>query len=232
MSGKLQNIAHLRLLTHIFRRSLKSWSLNIVKQRFLIRAGQISRSVLIIGATKSFIQSCFYTFKQAKNIEWPDGEILSQMMVIIPCIQEPFAPTGVCYICPTFTGKRRTEFWPNTINDGIPIGGSLLSILTKDYRLYFYHYRSGNPNFWSDKFELSVILRRHVINEFIKSTSDLMNGGSIFTQVEDKWIKKSKVGFIFPLVISSEFRMGQYRDDNHREDAPHFIRPFELSVNP
>ena len=88
-------------------------------------------------------------------------------------------------------GQRRTEFWPNTINDGIPIGGSLLSILTKDYRLYFYHYRSGNPNFWSDKFELSVILRRHVINQFIKSTSDLANGGSIFTQEDDKWIKDS-----------------------------------------
>ena len=231
MSGKLQKIPHLRLFNLRICRNLKSWSLNIVKQRFLIRAGQISRSVLIIGATKSFIQSCFYTFKQAKNIEWPDGEILSQMMVIIPCIQEPFAPTGVRSVHGRL-GQRRTEFWPNTINDGIPIGGSLLSILTKDYRLYFYHYRSGNPNFWSDKFELSVILRRHVINEFIKSTSDLMNGGSIFTQVEDKWIKKSKVGCIFPLVISSEFRMGQYRDDNHREDAPHFIRPFELSVNP
>ena len=24
------------------------------------------------------------------------------------------------------------------------------------------------------------------------------------------------------MVISSEFRMGQYRDDDHREDAPHF----------
>ena len=31
-----------------------------------------------------------------------------------------------------------------------------------------------------------------------------------------------KVG-IFPMVISSEFRMSQYRDDDHREDAPHFI---------
>ena len=25
-----------------------------------------------------------------------------------------------------------------------------------------------------------------------------------------------------PMVISFEFRMGQYRDDDHREDAPHF----------
>ena len=24
------------------------------------------------------------------------------------------------------------------------------------------------------------------------------------------------------MVISFEFRMGQYRDDDHREDAPHF----------
>ena len=24
------------------------------------------------------------------------------------------------------------------------------------------------------------------------------------------------------MVIWSEFRMGQYRDDDHREDAPHF----------
>ena len=32
-----------------------------------------------------------------------------------------------------------------------------------------------------------------------------------------------EVGCIFPMVISSEFRMGQYRDDDHCEDAPHFI---------
>ena len=32
---------------------------------------------------------------------------------------------------------------------------------------------------------------------------------------------ESKVGCIFPVVISSEFRLGQYRDDDHREDALH-----------
>ena len=32
----------------------------------------------------------------------------------------------------------------------------------------------------------------------------------------------SKVGCIFPIVIWSEFRMGQYRDDYHREDALFF----------
>ena len=31
-----------------------------------------------------------------------------------------------------------------------------------------------------------------------------------------------KVGCVFPMVIWSEFRMGQYRDDDHREDTPHF----------
>ena len=32
----------------------------------------------------------------------------------------------------------------------------------------------------------------------------------------------TKMGCIFPMVNSSEFRMRQYRDDDHREDAPHF----------
>ena len=32
----------------------------------------------------------------------------------------------------------------------------------------------------------------------------------------------TKVGCIFSIVISSEYRMGKYRDDDHREDAPHF----------
>ena len=33
----------------------------------------------------------------------------------------------------------------------------------------------------------------------------------------------SKVGCAFPMVISSDFRMGKHRDDDHEEDAPHFI---------
>ena len=33
----------------------------------------------------------------------------------------------------------------------------------------------------------------------------------------------SKVGCIFPVIISSDSRMGPYRDDSHREDALHFI---------
>ena len=38
-----------------------------------------------------------------------------------------------------------------------------------------------------------------------------------------------KVGCVFSIVISSEFRMWQYRDDDHREDARHFIIWDDLS---
>ena len=31
-----------------------------------------------------------------------------------------------------------------------------------------------------------------------------------------------KVGRVFPMVIWSEFRLGEYRNDDHRENAPHF----------
>ena len=34
--------------------------------------------------------------------------------------------------------------------------------------------------------------------------------------------KKFKVECVFRMIIWSEFRMVQYRDDDHREDAPHF----------
>ena len=34
-------------------------------------------------------------------------------------------------------------------------------------------------------------------------------------------LTNTKVGLL-PMAISSEFRMGQYRGDDHREDAPHF----------
>ena len=35
---------------------------------------------------------------------------------------------------------------------------------------------------------------------------------------------KAKVERIFPMVISSESRIGQYRDDDHRKDATQFIK--------
>ena len=31
-----------------------------------------------------------------------------------------------------------------------------------------------------------------------------------------------KVGRVLPMVFSSVFRMAQYKDDNHRDDVPHF----------
>jgi len=37
------------------------------------------------------------------------------------------------------------------------------------------------------------------------------------------------VGYIFPVAISPEFRMEQYRDDDHREGAPHFIPTLDVA---
>ena len=34
--------------------------------------------------------------------------------------------------------------------------------------------------------------------------------------------KDTKAECDFPMVISSDLRMGQHRDDDHQEDAPHF----------
>ena len=39
-----------------------------------------------------------------------------------------------------------------------------------------------------------------------------------------KKVAYSKVRGVFPVDISSEFRIGQYIDDDHLEDAPHFIK--------
>jgi len=38
-----------------------------------------------------------------------------------------------------------------------------------------------------------------------------------------------KAECIFSMVISSEFRMGQYRDDDHREDAVRLTHPTLLN---
>ena len=40
-----------------------------------------------------------------------------------------------------------------------------------------------------------------------------------------------KMECILPMVISSEFRIEQYRDDDHREDAPQFINQPCLQLN-
>ena len=36
------------------------------------------------------------------------------------------------------------------------------------------------------------------------------------------FINCSKVGCTFSMAISSEYHMGQFRDDAYEEDAPHF----------
>ena len=45
-------------------------------------------------------------------------------------------------------------------------------------------------------------------------------------------IYKYKVGCIFPVVISSEFRMEQYRDDDYREDALHCNISYSSFIGP
>ena len=37
-----------------------------------------------------------------------------------------------------------------------------------------------------------------------------------------KHLKMFKVGCAFWMAISSDFRMGKHRDDNHEENAPYF----------
>ena len=45
-----------------------------------------------------------------------------------------------------------------------------------------------------------------------------------------EFLKKRKVRWVFPVVISLKFRMGQYRDGLHREDAPHFTLSCHTTV--
>ena len=59
--------------------------------------------------------------------------------------------------------------------------------------------------------------------------------GSItgFLEITHEWIilfdntkvnrSYNKLGCAFPMVISSDFRVGQHRDDDHEEDAPYFM---------
>ena len=41
----------------------------------------------------------------------------------------------------------------------------------------------------------------------------------------------NKVECVFPMVISSDFRMGQHRDDDHQKDAPHFTNTLSDWLN-
>ena len=62
----------------------------------------------------------------------------------------------------------------------------------------------------------------------VRHTSWLSTSGSGLAKSQslplvDSLRSKTKVGRVFRMVISSELRMGQYIDDDYREDAPHFI---------
>ena len=83
-----------------------------------------------------------------------------------------------------------------------------------------------------------VLLQRFVTQEFLINIR--FSGG----MQQEKWIidgngKSSrylvqvhfhidKVGCVFPVVISSDFRMGQHRDSDHQENASHFSSDIEI----
>ena len=46
---------------------------------------------------------------------------------------------------------------------------------------------------------------------------------SFFLHLNWYYMSYNKLGCVFPMVISSDFRMGEHRDDDHEEDAPYFI---------
>ena len=60
------------------------------------------------------------------------------------------------------------KFWPADQNINIPIGGSFMACQTKDSRLYINQYISASPNYWTDLFEVSQVIRSHKIAEFQK----------------------------------------------------------------
>ena len=49
-------------------------------------------------------------------------------------------------------------------------------------------------------------------------------GGGAQGKIENTYCQYDKVGCVFTMIIWSEFHTGEYRDDDHREDAPHFSR--------
>ena len=96
----------------------------------------------------------------------------------------------------------KIEFYPNTVKQAVPMGGSILSVLTKDHRLYLYRYRDAHPNFWSEFFDLSKVFRRHIIIEFfVNAQQDDLNlekpgkdlGEAVFSTLKNMAI----IDFIF-----------------------------------
>ena len=60
-----------------------------------------------------------------------------------------------------------------------------------------------------------------MVGRYVKTTSD--DHRYTFTGY-------TKLGCVVPMVISSEFHMRQYRDDDHREYAPHCKSKLHIGV--
>ena len=98
--------------------------------------------------------------------------------------------------------------------DTIPTRRCPPLLLVFSFSSFFQFYRLNHTNYG--------ILRdnRNMRMVIFRSTCEgLTFEGSIWRP--RRWIK-SKVRCVFPMVIWSEFRMGQKRDEDHRKDAPHF----------
>ena len=63
--------------------------------------------------------------------------------------------------------------------------------------------------------------------KFQEKGSKCTVGGNLWVSLQ----QYRKVGCVFPMVTWSEFRMGQHRADDHREDAPNFINYPFISEN-
>ena len=61
-----------------------------------------------------------------------------------------------------------------------------------------------------------IAIRRQCVGE-LKKHRTLLN--SLFPAKMAEY----KVGCAFPMVISSDIRMGTHKDDNHKVDVPYFI---------
>ena len=104
----------------------------------------------------------------------------------------------------------------------------------ENYDFRSYSWTSGWKMHISDKISyfvcslmsVSFALERHGTNrkhgrassdQIFESPDDVLKPLPRFNKIQ-----ACKVGCIFAIVISSESSMEQYRDDDHREDAPHF----------
>ena len=85
-------------------------------------------------------------------------------------------------------------------------------------------YFDSTSNFWSTLFIACWRVTRcswfmFFDDKILRETEQALKINSKRFLIKIPYIKVVRV---FSMVISSEFRMDQYRDDDHRKDAPHF----------